>query len=104
MEKENVVPEETQATEEKIVCAYTIYRMANGNTRVENAKVEGAEELSTNQIFNDILVVARQVKEKKQEELVERAAFNAMAAYMQAAVNQAKAEEVEAEVEAPEQD
>lgn len=89
--------------EGKVLAAYTIYRLDNGNTRVENAEVEGATKLSTDQIFNDLLVVSRQVKEKKEADMMKAAAFQALAEYMQAAANQEKAEAVEAEVEMPEE-
>ena len=84
--------------EPKIVCAYTIYRFDNGNTQVDNAEVEGVEteKLTTTQILGDIIAVAKQVEEKRAEEIAYNATIRALDAYMTAVDNNRKAAEAKA--------
>lgn len=82
-----------------VIAAYTIYRMSNGNTTVENAEVEGVQKLSTSQIFADIRTVARQIEKKEQADMIRAEVIGALSDYLRAAQNQEKAEEVEAAID-----
>lgn len=100
MANENVNAQATQAqAEPKIIAAYTVYRYENGNTVVDNAKIEGIQELSTAQILTDIAVVAKQVEEKRMEDLQYNACIRAIDDYMTAVNNQRAAAEAEAKAQ-----
>ena len=96
-ENKNVNPAEEQA---KVVVAYTVYRMSNGQTQVDNADIDGVEteKLSTNQIMTDICTVAEQIKNQREEERVYNATLRAIDAYMVAYANNQKAAEAEAQM------
>ena len=57
--------------ENKLVVAYTIKRYANGDVDVEDAKLEGTENITSEEIYKDVEDVARLVANKR----IENAAY-----------------------------
>lgn len=81
--------------EKKIAVAYTVKRYEDGSVDVEDAKLEGTQEMTTEQIYKDVEDVAELIKLKR----VENSAYIGIRRFY--ADVQAAQEKAEAEQAAP---
>ena len=84
--------------EKKVVVAYTVKRYEDGSVDVEDAKLEGTEGITSEEIFKDIEGVAEMIETKRVENAAFVGAYNGTAKFYQD-VNAAKTAEAEASKE-----
>jgi hypothetical protein len=71
------------ADNKKVVFAYTVIRNEDGSVDVQNAGIEGVEEISNPKIYEDIENVAEMIRLKRYSDAAAVAAYNATAKFYQ---------------------
>jgi hypothetical protein len=77
--------EQEKAVEKKVLYSYVVTRNSDGSVDVadNSTNIEGAEELSTDKIYDDIVDVSEKVKLKRIQDAAFVAGYNGVAKFYQ---------------------